>query len=92
VHDSRRKYNNVWIQRYLIMVEKAKQIMFKPGDIVRIKHSELQYSPANMLITEKVLNKDNSLQGMRCVWFDKDEVPHEMILSTKDLLLVKSGE
>lgn len=74
------------------MGENKKQTMFKPGDIVKIKHAELENSPSNMLITEKVLNKDNSLQGMRCVWFDRDEVPHEMILSTKDLLLIKSGE
>lgn len=68
------------------------KIMFKPGDIVRIKHEELNNVPANMLIIEKVLHLDGTLRGMKCIWFDKLEVPHEMILSTKDLCLVKAGQ
>ena len=68
------------------------RIMFKPGDIVRIKHEELMNVPSNMLIIEKVTNLDGTLRGMRCIWFDKQEVPHDIVLSTKDLCLVKSGQ
>lgn len=66
------------------------QIMFKPGDIVKIRHEELLNVPSNMLVIEKVTNEYGSLVGMKCIWFDKLEVPHEMIISTKDLKLVKA--
>ena len=72
--------------------ENKKDVMFKPGDIVRIKHSELQNTPINMLITQKVTDCNKVLLGMKCLWFDKEEVPHEMVISTKDLELVKASE
>lgn len=64
---------------------------YKPGDLVRLKHKELN-SPV-MLIKDKVSRQfktedgdiNNVFCGMRCVWFDKNNVLREAIFSTKDL-------
>lgn len=64
------------------------KIYFKPGNLVILKHRELN-SPV-MLITEKKIISDGnniSLIGMRCIWFDQMGQLWDYIFSTKDLEL-----
>lgn len=64
---------------------------YKPGDLVVLKHKELE-SPI-MLIKDKVSRQfktdtgeiGNVFRGMKCIWFDKNNVLQEAIFSTKDL-------
>ena len=66
---------------------------YKPGDTVVLKHKEL-HSPV-MLIKDKVSRQfkmgngevGNIFCGMKCIWFDKNDVLQEAIFSTKDLQL-----
>lgn len=68
------------------------RIFYSPGDIVKLRHESLDYVP-NMLVKEKVeksfKDKDgkisNTFIGIRCIWFDKNQVLREAIFSTKDL-------
>lgn len=69
------------------------KVFFVPGDKVIVKHTELDNRPV-MLIKEKVEktirdkdgNMGSNFLGMRCLWFDKNQVLHEAIFSTKDLM------
>lgn len=64
---------------------------YMPGDLVILKHKELR-SPI-MLVKEKVSKQfkneageiSNIFRGMKCIWFDKNNVLQEAIFSTKDL-------
>lgn len=66
-------------------------IFFKPGDLVVLNKEELN-SPV-MLIKDKISRQFrtengemcNSFKGMKCMWFDKNNVLQEAIFSTKDL-------
>lgn len=67
---------------------------YKPGDLVILKHAELN-SPI-MLVQEKVTRQFKQggkicdmFKGMKCIWFDKNNVLQEAIFSTKDLQLYK---
>lgn len=68
------------------------KVFFVPGDIVIVKHEKLENRPV-MLIKEKVektiRDRDGAtgslFLGMRCIWYDKNQVLHEAIFSTKDL-------
>lgn len=64
---------------------------YKPGDLVVLRHEELN-SPV-MLVKDKISRQFrtesgeicNSFKGMKCMWFDKNNVLQEAIFSTKDL-------
>lgn len=78
------------------MIDEELKTWYAPGEIVKVRHNELDNVP-NMYIVEKVTrtitNKtDGSAEtifsGMRCRWFDKDGRLQEAIFSTKDLIHV----
>lgn len=69
-------------------------LFYTPGQLVTLKHKELN-SPI-MLIQEKVTRQFkqrdqmyNIFKGMKCIWFDKNNVLQEAVFSTKDLELYK---
>lgn len=66
------------------------KIYFAPGDIVILKHEEIN-SPI-MMVQEKVSRSYkqgdsvvNIFKGIKCRWFDKNYVLQEAIFSSKDL-------
>lgn len=70
------------------------KIFFNAGQIVRLKHDNLENVP-NMMVTEKVSRsmikngeKETIFMGIKCRWFDKNGVLQEAIFSTKDLIHV----
>lgn len=70
------------------------KIFFNAGQIVRLKHDNLDNVP-NMMVTEKVSRsmikngeKETIFMGIKCRWFDKNGVLQEAIFSTKDLIHV----
>lgn len=77
------------------MIETDENIYFMPGEIVMLKsHDQLGNSP-KMLVIGKVSsifkNQDTSrksLKGIKCIWFDKNQVLHEYIFNTKDLIKI----
>lgn len=69
---------------------------YVPGDIVTLRHDLIENKPV-MYVVEKVtksfVNKDsdereNVFVGIKTRWFDKNQVMHEAIFSTKDLIHV----
>lgn len=70
-------------------------VYYNPGDTVVLNKEELN-SPI-MMITEKVSRQfktdsgdvNNIFRGMKCVWFDKNNVLREAVFSTKDLKFYK---
>lgn len=72
----------------------TEKIFFNAGQIVRLKHDNLDNVP-NMMVTEKVSRsmikngeKETIFIGIKCRWFDKNGVLQEAIFSTKDLIHV----
>ena len=70
------------------------KIFFNAGQVVRLKHDNLTNVP-NMMFVEKVSRsmikngeKETIFMGIKCRWFDKNEVLQEAIFSTKDLIHV----
>lgn len=70
------------------------KIFFNAGQVVRLKHENLENVP-NMMVVEKVSRslikngeKETIFMGIKCRWFDKNEVLQEAIFSTKDLIHV----
>lgn len=67
------------------------KIYFVAGDIVEIRHN-IENKP-KMFITDKITksikdkdgNVENVFLGLKCKWYDKNQVLHEAIFSTKDL-------
>lgn len=76
------------------MMENNDKTFFTPGQVV-ILRQEIDNKP-KMIVIEKVtknfMNKDNDKSslfvGIRCAWFDKNQVYREGIFSTKDLIHV----
>ena len=71
------------------------KVYFNPGDIVMVRHEALENRPV-MYMVEKVSRSivskdgaDNTFIGVRCRYFDKNQVLREAIFSTKDLVHVK---
>lgn len=73
--------------------EIEEKIYFNPGDLVMVRH-EIPNRPI-MFVVEKVMrsliNKDTSkgeniFLGIKCRWFDVNQVLHEELFSTKDLI------
>lgn len=71
-------------------VEQEK-IFFVAGDIVEVRHN-IDNKP-RMFVTDKITksikdkdgNIENVFLGLKCKWYDKNQVLHEAIFSTKDL-------
>lgn len=67
------------------------KIYFVAGDIVEIRHN-IENKP-KMFVTDKITksikdkdgNIENVFLGLKCKWYDKNQVLHEAIFSTKDL-------
>ena len=67
------------------------KIFFVAGDIVEVRHN-IDNKP-KMFVTDKITksikdkdgNIENVFLGLKCKWYDKNQVLHEAIFSTKDL-------
>lgn len=67
------------------------KIFFVAGDIVEVRHN-IDNKP-KMFVTDKITksikdkdgNIENIFLGLKCKWYDKNQVLHEAIFSTKDL-------
>ena len=74
-----------------IMNIEQEKIYFVAGDIVEVRHN-IENKP-KMFVTDKITksikDKDgnivNVFLGLKCRWYDKTQVLHEAIFSTKDL-------
>lgn len=66
---------------------------FNPGDLVVVRH-ELPNKPVMWVVeksTRSLFNKDtnekeNVFLGIKCRWFDVNQVLHEELFSTKDII------
>lgn len=73
------------------MINDDLKTFYNPGDLVMIKH-DLENKPT-MYVLEKVTRtisdksggKESMFIGIKCRWFDKNQVLREAIFSTKDL-------
>lgn len=71
------------------------KIYFNPGDLVKVRHEKLENVPV-MYVLEKITrniatkegSNENVFVGIRCRYFDKNQVLREAIFSTKDLVHV----
>lgn len=68
------------------------RIFFTPGDIVIVRHASLENRPKMQVIekvTRSIRTKDgdteNMFLGIKCRWFDKNQVLREAVFSTKDI-------
>ena len=69
------------------------KVFYAPGDIVKLRHESIENRPT-MLVKEKVEksfkdregNLSDTFIGIKCIWFDKNQVLQEAIFSTKDLM------
>lgn len=74
-----------------IMNIEQEKIFFVAGDIVEVRHN-IENKP-KMFITDKITksikdkdgNIENVFLGLKCKWYDKNQVLREAIFSTKDL-------
>ena len=74
------------------MINIDDKIFYNPGDLVKVKHN-LDNAPAMYVIeksTKSIMNKAGSKEtlflGIKCRWFDNNNVLREGIFSTKDLI------
>ena len=73
-------------------IDEAK-IYFNAGDVCIVKH-DIENKPKMFVVekcTRSLFNKENNQMenvflGIKCRWFDKNQVMHEELFSTKDLL------
>lgn len=77
------------------MISDIEKTFFNPGDIVKIRHTQLKNTPV-MYVVEKVTRSYkhndetiNSFKGIRCRWFNNNGDLCEEIFSSKDLEKVK---
>lgn len=69
------------------------KIYFNPGDLVTVKH-DIPNKPVMFVLekcTRSLYNRDtqeteNVFLGIKCRWFDKNQVLQEALFSTKDLM------
>lgn len=75
-------------------MENKEKVFLQPGDVVTLKQ-DIPNKPT-MVVVRKEINvftdhpSGISLKGIRCRWFTTDGTLQEMVVSTKDLVLVKS--
>lgn len=73
------------------MITENEKIYFVAGDLVEVRH-EIENRP-KMFVTDKIIksikDKDGNVEsvflGLKCKWYDKNQVLREAIFSTKDL-------
>ena len=73
----------------------TEKVFYNPGDLVKIKH-DLNNIPT-MYVVEKITRsimtkekqKDTIFIGIKCRWFDANQVLREEIFSTKDLIHIQ---
>ena len=74
-------------------IDVTEKTFFNPGDLVIVKH-DIDNKPV-MFVVEKATRslynketnvKENIFLGVKCRWFDKNQVMHEDVFSTKDLV------
>lgn len=77
------------------MISDIEKTFFNPGDIVKIRHTQLKNTPV-MYVVEKVTRSYkhndetiNSFKGIKCRWFNNNGDLCEEIFSSKDLEKVK---
>lgn len=77
------------------MISDIEKTFFNPGDIVRVRHTQLKNTPV-MYVVEKVTRSYkhndetiNSFKGIKCRWFNNNGDLCEEIFSSKDLEKVK---
>jgi len=76
-------------------VKMEEKVYFIPGDHVTLKHP-LDNTPKMMLVKEKVErsikdkdgNINNTLVGIKCIWFNTKSELQEAVFSTKDLIKI----
>lgn len=69
------------------------KIYFNPGDLVTVKH-DIPNKPVMFVLekcTRSLYNRntqetENVFLGIKCRWFDKNQVLQEALFSTKDLM------
>lgn len=73
------------------MFEEIEKTFFKPGDIVTLKH--VQLNAPIMYVVEKVTKTfkhndelNNVFKGIKCRWFNTNMDLQEAVFSTKDLI------
>lgn len=65
------------------------KIYFLPGDVV-VLNKYVSNEPDTMLVIGKSNDsKEQTLIGIKCLFFDKLGAPHEQVFSTKDIKLYK---
>ena len=84
----------VELQKMNNMITIDDKIFYNPGDLVKVKH-ELNNTPVMYVIeksTKSIINKSGNKEtiflGIKCRWFDNNNVLREGIFSTKDLMHV----
>lgn len=84
----------VELQKMNNMITIDDKIFYNPGDLVKVKH-ELNNAPVMYVIeksTKSIINKSGNKEtmflGIKCRWFDTNNVLREGIFSTKDLMHV----
>ena len=68
------------------------KVYYNPGDLVTVKHN-ISNKPTMWVVeksTRSLINKDtnekeNIFLGIKCRWFDNNQVLHEDLFSTKDI-------
>ena len=69
-----------------VMNEKEESVFFRAGDVVRVE--DLHETP-EMLVRGREFDDDKSFLGIRCMWFDTNNVMQEGIFNTKELVKVR---
>lgn len=75
-------------------MESKEKYFLQPGDLVTFKQ-DIPNKPIMMVVRKETNIFKNqpqgiSLKGIRCRWFTTDQALQETVVSTKDLVLVKS--
>ena len=77
------------------MISDIEKTFFNPGDIVRVRHTQLKNTPV-MYVVEKVTRSYkhndetiNSFKGIKCRWFNNNGDLCEEIFSSKKKKKVK---
>lgn len=75
-------------------MENKEKVFLQPGDLVTFKQ-DIPNKPVMMVVRKETNMFKNqpsgiSLKGIRCRWFTDSKFVQEIVVSTKDLVLVKS--
>lgn len=75
-------------------MENQEKVFLQPGDLVTFKQ-DIPNKPIMMVVRKETNIFKNqpqgiTLRGIRCRWFTKNQELQETVVSTKDLVLLKS--